>query len=74
SIDFKIRKQKLNATMVVRSNDLFFGWPANLYQLFVLQDYIGKKLGCKTGSLTTFSNSAHIFKDQFEDIQQVTLD
>jgi len=74
SIDFKIRKQKLNATMVVRSNDLFFGWPANLYQLFVLQDYIGKKLGCKTGSLTTFSNSAHIFKDQFEDIQQVTSD
>jgi len=71
SIYFKIRKKKLNATMVVRSNDIFFGWPANLYQIFVLQDYIAKKLGCQIGSLTTFSNSAHIFKDQFEDIQQV---
>ncbi len=74
SIYFKIRKQRLNATIVIRSNDLFFGWPANLYQLFVLQDYIGKKLGYKTGSLTTFSNSAHIFKDQFEDIQKLISD
>ena len=71
SIYFKIRKKSLNATIVVRSNDIFFGWPANLYQVFVLQDYIAKKLGCKIGSLTTFSNSAHIFKDQFEDIQKV---
>jgi len=71
SIYFKIRKKRLNATIVVRSNDIFFGWPANLYQVFVLQDYIAKKLGCQIGSLTTFSNSAHIFKDQFEDIQKV---
>ena len=71
SIYFKIRKKSLNATIVVRSNDIFFGWPANLYQVFVLQDYLAKKLGCKIGSLTTFSNSAHIFKDQFEDIQKV---
>ncbi len=74
SIYFKIRKKMLNATIVVRSNDIFFGWPANLYQVFVLQDYIAKKLGCKIGSLTTFSNSAHIFKDQFEDIQKVISD
>lgn len=74
SIYFKIRKKSLNATIVVRSNDIFFGWPANLYQVFVLQDYIAKKLGCKIGSLTTFSNSAHIFKDQFEDIQKVIAD
>jgi len=39
-----------------------------------LQEYVAKELGCKTGSLTTFSNSAHIFKDQFEDIQKVISD
>ncbi len=71
---FTLRKQRLNITITVRSNDLFFGWPANLYQVFVLQDYVAKKLGCKLGSLTTFSNSAHIFKDQFEDIQRVISD
>jgi len=74
SINFKIMNKKLNATAVVRSNDLFFGWPANFYQIFVLQEYVAKELGCKTGSLTTFSNSAHIFKDQFEDIQKVIAD
>ncbi len=71
SIDFKMRNKKLNATAVVRSNDLFFGWPANIYQIFVLQEYIAKKLDCKIGSLATFSNSAHIFKDQFEDIRKI---
>ncbi len=71
SIYFKITKKKLNATMSVRSNDIFFGWPANIYQLFVLSEYVSKKLNCEIGSLTTFSNSAHLFKDQFEDIKQV---
>lgn len=74
SIDFKMRNKKLNVTAIVRSNDLFFGWPANIYQIFVLQEYVAKELDCKTGSLTTFSNSAHIFKDQFEDIQKVISD
>lgn len=74
SIDFKMRNKKLNVTAIVRSNDLFFGWPANIYQIFVLQEYVAKELNCKTGSLTTFSNSAHIFKDQFEDIQKVISD
>jgi len=71
SIDFKMRNKKLNVTAIVRSNDLFFGWPANIYQIFVLQEYVAKELNCKTGSLTTFSNSAHIFKDQFEDIHKI---
>lgn len=74
SLDFKMRNKKLNVTAIVRSNDLFFGWPANFYQIFVLQEYVAKELNCKTGSLTTFSNSAHIFKDQFEDIQKVIAD
>ncbi len=70
-IDFKLRNNKLNMTAVIRSNDMFFGWPANVYQLFVLQSYIAKKLKCEVGSLDTFSNSAHIFEDQFKYIQEI---
>jgi thymidylate synthase len=70
-IDFKLRNNKLNMTSVIRSNDLFFGWPANIYQLFVLQDFVRKKLGCEIGSLDTFSISAHIFKDQFDYIKKI---
>jgi thymidylate synthase len=70
-IDFKVRKGKLNMTAVIRSNDLFFGWPANIYQLYVLMDFVSKKLDCEIGILDTFSISAHIFEDQFEYIKRI---
>lgn len=71
SVDFKLRENRLNLVAVIRSNDLFFGWPANIYQLFTLQEYVRKKVGCESGSITTFSTSAHIFQDQFKYIKEV---
>ena len=71
ALDFKLRKNKLNITSLIRSNDTFFGWPANIYQIYTLQRYVSKKLNVKTGSLTTFSTSAHIFSNQFEYIEKI---
>lgn len=70
-IDFKMRREKLNLTAIIRSNDVFFGWPANFYQLFVLQDYVKKALNCDFGNITIFSTSAHIFEDQFKFIEKI---
>lgn len=70
-INFNIRQEKLHITAIVRSNDLFFGWPANIYQVYVLQNYVAKQLGVELGSITTISISAHIFEDQLEDIKKV---
>jgi len=69
--NFNVRDGKLHVTTLIRSNDLFFGWPANIYQIYTLQKYISKKLDCELGSLTTTSISAHIFEDHFEDIKKV---
>ncbi|MBS1266326.1 MAG: putative thymidylate synthase [Candidatus Woesearchaeota archaeon] len=71
SMDFKLRHNKLNVTSHIRSNDLWFGWPASLYQAFSLQEYAAKKLGCNIGFLATLSGSAHIFKYQFPYIRKV---
>lgn len=71
SIDFKMHEGKLHLTATIRSNDMFFGWPANIYQLFALQKYVADKLDVKVGSLSTFSTSAHIFEEHFEDIRKV---
>ncbi len=71
SLDFKISEGKLHLTAFIRSNDMFFGWPANIYQLFVLQQYVAQKLDVKIGSLSTFSTSAHIFEEHFADIRKV---
>lgn len=70
-MNFNIRDNRLNVTTLVRSNDLFFGLPADLYQTFILQDYVAKQLGCELGSITTNSISAHIFEDQFDYIKKV---
>ncbi len=70
-LDCKLRDGKLNMTGVIRSNDAFFGWPANIYQMHILQQYIANKLGCKIGSITTISTSAHIFRDQFPYIETI---
>jgi thymidylate synthase len=70
-MNFNIRDGKLHATAIVRSNDLFFGWPANVYQTFVLQNYVAKALDIELGSISTISISAHIFEDQFDCIKEI---
>ena len=74
SIDFKLIDNKLHVTAILRSNDLFFGWPANIYQLYVLQDFVKKKLDCESGTLTIFSVSAHLFNDQFDNVKKLVED
>ncbi len=71
SVDFKLRNNKLNITANVRSSDLFFGLPANVFQIFLLQDYVSKKLKVDKGFIGLFCNSAHIFEYQFDYIEKV---
>jgi thymidylate synthase len=68
---FKIKDQKLHITCFIRSNDMFIGWPANIYQISVLQNYVSEKLNLSPGSLTTFSASAHIFHEHKEAIRHI---
>lgn len=70
-VNFNIRNKKLHTTIVIRSNDIFYGWPANVIQAYCLADYIGKELNVEVGTISTVSISAHIFEDQIEDIKKV---
>jgi len=70
-MNFNIRSGKLHTTMVIRSNDMFYGWPGNIVQAFYLADYISKELNYPLGTITTISISAHIFEKQFEHIKKV---
>jgi thymidylate synthase len=71
SISFLLRNGKLHATAVIRSSDIFLGLPANLYQLFVISDYVAQKLGVQVGELTTISHSAHLYGDYQEQINKL---
>lgn len=70
-VNFNLRKNKLHVTSIIRSNDMFHGWPGNICQINMLQEYIAKQVGCQTGKIVTISVAAHIFDDQFEDIEKV---
>lgn len=68
---FRIDNSKLSVTGYLRSNDLFIGWPANVYQLFSLQRFVATKLGLEVGSLTTISSSAHVFLEYGEELNKL---
>ena len=71
SIFFKIKNNNLTATSIIRSNDILIGWPANIYQIFLLQKYVANILGISLGSLTTISHSAHVFNEYKEELQAI---
>ncbi len=71
NICFKIFKGYLDVSIVIRSNDFFIGWPANILQINLLQKYLSEKLKIPTGKITVFSNSAHVFQEHFEKINKI---
>jgi thymidylate synthase (methanogen type) len=70
-VQCKLQEQVLHMTALIRSNDFFVGWPANIYQLHDLQRYIAKQLEAHNGSLTTISHSAHVYAEHQADIRSL---
>ncbi len=64
SIWFRISEGKLRVTAVIRSNDFLLGWPANIYQIHLLQQYVAQRIHVPCGAITTISLSAHFFEDE----------
>jgi thymidylate synthase len=61
----------------IRSNDMFDGWPINMYGQIKLAEYIvneiNKKFGTnyKVGTVTTTSVSAHIYEHSFNQVKEI---
>lgn len=62
---------RLHLTAYFRSNDMFNAWPRNAFALRALQYEIAKKVGKKPGWLTTISNCAHIYENEWESARSV---
>lgn len=62
SVNFLCRAGKLHVTAYFRSHDIQQAWPANVYGLSKLLDYVAFQAGMQPGSLTTFSASAHRYE------------
>lgn len=70
-VHFVRRNNALHCNCMLRSNDVFFGYPANIIQIHHIHQWVADKLKTGQGSITTVSNSAHVFHDAYQDIQNV---
>ncbi|HJH30912.1 MAG TPA: thymidylate synthase [Methanosarcinaceae archaeon] len=69
--DFKIREGKVHLTTLFRSHDFAGAYPANLYGLSKLLEYVAEKVGVKPGKITTVSVSAHIYDHDWDKIEDI---
>ena len=74
---FRIRRNKIHATLTIRSNDMLYGWPENAYGFRYVQEQVrgmilnhrGAFMDTKDlvlGDMVINSQSAHIYMDGWE--------
>ena len=60
---------KLFMTAYMRSNDMFRAWPLNAFGMRKIQKNFAKFLGVQMGSLVIVSQSAHVYKENFKEME-----
>lgn len=63
AINFFILNNKLNMTVMMRSNDLWYGFCNDQYCFSKLQEKISNELKIETGTYFHFVNNIHIYKN-----------
>jgi len=66
-----IHQGRLHLTVYFRSNDMFAAWPRNVIAIRKLQKNIAAGLDVPMGTLTTISNSAHIYEKEWKKAQGI---
>lgn len=65
-LQFFIREGKLYMTTYMRSNDLWMGYPNDVFQFTAIQIYLAMRLGVKLGSYTHIAGSLHLYERDYE--------
>ena len=72
--DFKIRSGRLHLSAVFRSHDFAGAYPANLFGLARLLEYVSLRVGIEPGTITTLSISAHIYEHDWDWVSEMLLE
>ena len=64
AVQFTIVNNKLNMSVVMRSNDLWFGFCNDQYQFSKLQEMISNKLNIEIGTYFHFAHNLHLYNDK----------
>lgn len=70
-IQFLIRNNKLNVIVSMRSNDIYLGFPYDIFNFSMLQEYIAVMLGIEIGSYTHMVGSMHYYLRNEKKIKEI---
>lgn len=68
---FMTRENSVDLSVMIRSNDMYGAWPANVYALGELLTYVSEKTNLVSGTVTTLSVNAHIYKNDWSKAELV---
>lgn len=71
AIQFTIREQKLNMHVYMRSNDLIWGTPYDVFVFTNLQMVVANTLGIKVGEYYHTATSLHVYEQHFNLLEKV---
>jgi thymidylate synthase len=67
AVQFTILDNKLNMSVVMRSNDLWYGFCNDQYQFSSLQLYVAYQLNIAVGTYYHFAHNLHLYNDKLPD-------
>ena len=65
-LQFFIREEKLYMTTYMRSNDLWMGFPNDIFQFTAMQIYLAMRLGVGLGTYTHIAGSLHLYERDYK--------
>ena len=65
-LQFFIREGKLYMTTYMRSNDLWMGYPNDVFQFTAIQIYLAMRLEVKLGTYTHIAGSLHLYERDYQ--------
>jgi thymidylate synthase len=69
AVQFTVLNGKLNMSVVMRSNDLWYGFCNDQYQFSNLQMLVAYEAGYKLGTYYHFAHNLHLYNDKLPDEQ-----
>lgn len=70
-IFYSIRENRLNTTVLMRSNNAKFLFPYNIFEFSLLSEVIAREVGVDLGCLHFQSVSMHLYENDFEVARQI---
>ena len=71
AVQFTILNNKLNMSVVMRSNDLWYGFCNDQYQFSNLQMLVAKETGYKMGTYYHFAHNLHLYNDKLPEQKEM---